>query len=397
MKEKSDIAQAEAPDYFKSYYAGAEYYCRIQDYNTCAEKLAHAIDLKSYDAGTLGNLRFLLERIGKSQTEVTRTNYYLNPFSLHAASFYRNALLSEQQFGEAINLINYHRNWELNIYDWYLIAQTKTRIEDLEKLSRWYVDRPTEVLKAASSDQQITKRPNSELPSKYIGYLLLNAGEPELASYWSKHGNEENLPYFDVKAISLLADIWEGKWDPVKWKAALDYASARKEFQNTLDKMYISYFHFVNGEQYLAGEYLEKMFPSLVTSTVVITRDNFRYVTYYNEVKKSIGDYRSALSVEHQLRQYMKTLPESPDRDVDFGIADAEFYALNNDKEKAMAILREAIIEKGWLPNAFWLWPPIDKDPFLKNLYEEPEFKALAEHVSKRLSALCFEQACVHR
>jgi hypothetical protein len=90
----------------------------------------------------------------------------------------------------------------------------------------------------------------------------------------------------------------------------------------------------------------------------------------------------------------METLPESPDRDVDFGIADAEFYALNNNTEKAMAILREAIMQKDWLPNAFWLWPPIEKDPFLKNLYEEPEFKTLAAHVSKRLATLCFEQGC---
>ncbi|RYG20216.1 MAG: hypothetical protein EOO07_05265, partial [Chitinophagaceae bacterium] len=126
MKEKSDIAQEEFPDYFKSYYAGAEYYCRIQNYDACAEKLTKTISLKSFDPGTLGNLRFLLDRVGQNQTEVSRINYYLNPFSLHAASFYRNALLSEQRFGDAIQLVNYHRFWEPDVHDWYLIAQTRT-------------------------------------------------------------------------------------------------------------------------------------------------------------------------------------------------------------------------------------------------------------------------------
>lgn len=389
MKEKSDIAQAEAPDYFKSYYAGAEYYCRIQDYDTCAQKLIKAISLKSFDAGTLGNLRFLLERINESQTEVTRINYYLNPFSLHAASFYRNALLSEQKFGEAIKLVNYHRHWEPNLYDWYLISQTKTRIEDLQELAKWYSSHDD-----WAKEKIFIHKPSNELPSKYIGYLLLDANQTQYARYWSENGSEENLPYFDVKIINLLADVWEGKWNAEKWKEALDYANARKEFQNTLDKMYIAYFLFINGQQNQAGEFLETIFPELVDPNFVISRDNFRYVVYYNEVKKSIGDHRQVLYIEHQLRRFIESMPENQARDVDFGIADAEFYALNNNKEKAMEILREAIIDEEWLPNAFWLWLPIERDPFLKTLYDDPEFKALAARVNQRIATLCFEREC---
>jgi hypothetical protein len=389
MKEKSDIAQAEAPEYFKSYYAGAEYYCRIQDYDTCAQKLIKAISLKSFDAGTLGNLRFLLERIKESQTEVTRINYYLNPFSLHAASFYRNALLSEQKFGEAIKLVNYHRHWEPNLYDWYLISQTKTHMEDMQELAKWYASHEAWSHKAIKRG-----RPDNELPSKYIGYLLLNANQTEYARYWSENGSEENLPYFDVKIIDLLADIWDGKWDSEKWKQAIDYANARKEFQNTLDKMYISYFHFINGQESQAGEFLEMIFPEFVDSNFVISRDNFRDVVYYNEVKKSIGDHRRVLYIEHQLRRFIESMPQNQSRDVDFGIADAEFYALNNNKEKAMEILREAIIDEGWLPNAFWLWLPIERNPFLKSLHGDPEFNTLANYVNKRLETLCFEKGC---
>lgn len=389
MKEKSDIAQAEAPDYFKSYYAGAEYYCRIQDYDTCAQKLIKAISLKSFDQGTLGNLRFLLERINVSQTEVTRINYYLNPFSLHAASFYRNTLLSEQKFGEAIKLVNYHRHWEPNLYDWYLISQTKTRLEDLQELAKWYADHETWAQKAISQG-----KPSGELPSKYIGYLLLNANQTKYARYWSENGSEENLPYFDVKIIDLLADVWEGRWSSERWQVALDYANARKEFQNTLDKMYIAYFHFINGQESQAGQFLEMIFPELMEPNFVISRDNFRYVVYYNEVKKSIGDHRRVLYIEHQLRRFIESMPENQPRDVDFGLADAEFYALNNNKEKAMEILHKAIIEEEWLPNAFWLWVPIERNPFLKSLHGNPEFNALAAHVNKRLAVLCFEKEC---
>lgn len=391
MKEKSDIAQAEAPEYFKSYYASAEYYCRIQDYDTCAQKLIKAISLKSFDSGTLGNLRFLLERIQVSQTEVTRINYYLNPFSLHAASFYRNTLLSEQKFGEAIKLVNYHRHWEPNLYDWYLISQTKTRMEDLQELAKWYASHESWSLNAIRQ-----QKPSGELPSKYTGYLLLNANKPDYARYWAENGSEENLPYFDVKIIDLLSDVWEGKWSSDNWKVALDYANARKEFQNTLDKMYIAYFHFINGQESQAGQFLEMIFPEFADSNFVISRDNFRYVVYYNEVKKAIGDHRRVLYIDHQLRRFIESMPQSQARDVDFGIADVEFYALNNNKEKAMEILRIAVMEEDWLPNAFWLWLPIERNPFLKSLYNEPEFKALAEQVNNRVSTLCFEQACMH-
>lgn len=389
MKEKSDIAQAEAPEYFKSYYASAEYYCRIQDYDTCAQKLIKAISLKSFDQGTLGNLRFLLERIKVSQTEVTRINYFLNPFSLHAASFYRNALLSEQKFGEAIKLVNYHRHWEPNLYDWYLISQTKTRMEDLQELAKWYASHESWLHEAIRQ-----RKPEGELPSKYTGYLLLNANQPEYARYWAENGSEENLPYFDVKIIDLLADVWEGKWSSENWKVALDYANARKEFQNTLDKVYIAYFHFINGQESQAGQFLEMIFPEFADSNFVISRDNFRYVVYYNEVKKAIGDHRRVLYIEHQLRRFIESMPQNQARDVDFGIADAEFYALNNNKEKAMEILRTAIMDEDWLPNAFWLWVPIERNPFLKSLHDDPEFNALAEHVNKRISALCFETKC---
>ena len=138
------------------------------------------------------------------------------------------------------------------------------------------------------------------------------------------------------------------------------------------------------------------IFPEFADSNFVISRDNFRYVVYYNEVKKAIGDHRRVLYIEHQLRRFIEAMPQNQARDVDFGIADAEFYALNNNKEKAMEILRTAIRDESWLPNAFWLWLPIERNPFLKSLYDDPEFKILAEQVNNRLSSLCFEQACTH-
>ena len=60
-----------------------------------------------------------------------------------------------------------------------------------------------------------------------------------------------------------------------------------------------------------------------------------------------------------------------------YGIADVEIYALQGNKQKALAALRQAI-DEGW--RASW-WYYLKQDPTLESLQDEPEFQAMVAEI----------------
>jgi tetratricopeptide (TPR) repeat protein len=60
-----------------------------------------------------------------------------------------------------------------------------------------------------------------------------------------------------------------------------------------------------------------------------------------------------------------------------YGITDVQIYALRDDKEEALAALRQAI-DQGW--RQFW-WYYLEHDPILQPLHNEPLFKAMKEEI----------------
>ena len=384
LKEYSIKSLLVNQQYFKAYHAYAEYFCRTQDYAACVEKLAVAMQYNPYDSGVLNLLRFtLVEAIRKPELDVTTKNYDLNPFVINAVPFHRNALLSQGKIHQAVELLAYHSEWEVAEKNWHVVGQTKTQYNELVEFSNWYMV------------QYSDNYSKFQLPSRYIGYMLLNSNQPELARYWIENGKEENLPYFDLRVTGMLSDLWQGQWDKTKWQDIHDFAMNRREFQNTLDKLAIAYFDYYARFYSESGRYIEELFPQFSEENFKITIDNFRYAVYYNEIKKQLGDHRRVIYIEHALRNFLKEQGSSLKRNVYFGIADVEFYALNGEEEKAVSLLEQVVEKQNWLPNAFWLWPPIEHNHFLKNLREYPEFKRLSEKMNKRLHGLCFEPACL--
>jgi hypothetical protein len=66
-----------------------------------------------------------------------------------------------------------------------------------------------------------------------------------------------------------------------------------------------------------------------------------------------------------------------------FGIADVQIYALQGDKQKALAALRQAI-DEGW--RAMW-WYYLKHDPNLESLHDEPEFQAMVAEIEADMAA----------
>jgi hypothetical protein len=89
---------------------------------------------------------------------------------------------------------------------------------------------------------------------------------------------------------------------------------------------------------------------------------------------------RADLLLDRSL-QHIQTLPR-----LGFGgfwIADVQIYALQGEKQKALAALRQAI-DEGW--RIFW-WYYLKYDPILESLHDEPEFQAMVAEIEADMAA----------
>ena len=82
-------------------------------------------------------------------------------------------------------------------------------------------------------------------------------------------------------------------------------------------------------------------------------------------------------------------------RGVDFGIADIEFYALNYNHDKALDLLEDAVYRQDWLPNALWLWPPLEGNQFLDSLHNNARLNAMVGHINSKSQSLCLDNCAL--
>lgn len=378
----SQAALERFPNFFKAKNARAEYYCRVQEYQLCMDYASSSWQSNPYDYSVFGTLRFSYERAGKDSLALTRHNYLLNPFIMNSVLFYRNDLLKNGDMLSASELIRHHARWSFLQNNWYVQAQKNVSDKQLAGFSHWL--------------RQKSKNDDSTEPfSRYLGYMLLNANRPNMARYWAENGIEENLPYFDLQVVNLWADLWGNEWHPKRWQKSYDYASQRREFQNALDKMYIAYFHLMDSNYVTAGQYIEEVFPGFLQDTIKVTPNNFRFLVYYNEVKKHIGDYRRVVSITHSLNQFAgQELTTEFIQNPYFGLSEAEFYALNGEQDRAIKVLQTALGAESWRPNAFWMWPPVSANRFFTSLNGDQRFALLTQSQQSKLHALCGDDGC---
>ena len=361
------------PNYFKSFHAKAEYYCRILDYEKCEPALIQAYKRKPFDYGIIGNVRFYLIEHNKSTLLLDRINHIVNPFSPGVYSFYRNSLLKTLALSNAEALAKNFSQWNSNHDNWYVISQTKADRDDVLRFSRWY-------------RQELSEKPLKRV-SKYNAYMLLNADFPVEAKALYKDGLE-NQPYFDLLIIELMADIWINQPNIQKWQLAKQKAEDRREFQNALDKLYLAYFDMYFDNKRGARGYIEEIFPELMSDEITITKDNFRFAVYFNETIKEIGDHRRSLSLDFALNNFLQKHPELK-RNASFGLADVEFYALTGRETQAAKKLIQAVEQDEWMPNAFWMWPPLDANPFLAAIRATAEYDQARLILKQRYSGVC--------
>lgn len=215
-----------------------------------------------------------------------------------------------------------------------------------------------------------------------------------MAKHWLNNGCDDIGAYLEIQTIDLLIDIWKGEPNQNKWHQIRSLAEDRKKFQDPVDKFRIAFFDYLLGYLQSSKNKLIDIHPSLGNSNLTITRDNFRLSVYYAEILKRQGDFKKASSINKKIRSYLQMSDEFANRGNDLGISDVEFYALNGDKDKAIERLHLAVNHQGWLPNSYWLWLPLNKNPFLKSLSQRQDFQSLNTDITQQLDELCFDRNC---
>lgn len=385
IEESKVQALKYSPKYYRTLLVAADSHCWVDEFDICSAGMAKSLRQRPFDSYSLDSLYWNLAARPDLQLKVAKQNYQLNPFYYDAFAAYRDVLLTTGSFHELSGLIHYHSQWS-DSRDWFVQAQSETRLDQLRVQASHYRQRFTQ------KNQQLYG--TELLPSRYIGYSLLNANQPELARFWARNGMERDLPFFDLRVIELMANIWQGDWQPLSWQVERAYVMERHKDQNSLDKLTIAYFDLQTGWLSKAAAVFEELAPSLLDKDVIIDSGNLRLFVYYSEIQKRNGNLKYASRAGAAIKAFLQARDPNSPRGIDFGIADAEYYALNNDRERALQQLERAVHQQAWLPNSLWLWPPLEQNMFLKSLRQEPRFKALVEDINRRLERVCFEAQC---
>lgn len=376
------------PDYYWAIYIQADKDCWLGLFETCHRGMRKTINYYPYAPKFLDALYWRVENSSTEKLELAKKNYIYNPFYSTAFSSYRNSLLYLSDFHSFSELAAYQSTWS-GPSDWFLQAQSSSSLDLLKKQSEYYNRTYSE-----HSSHSITEE--VLLPSKYIAYSLLNANKVDLAYFWSKNGAERDLPYFDIKLIPLLANIWSDNWNDLEWQALRSYVMDRKKSQNALDKLTIAYFDFYSGSEKKAEEVLLSIYPELKAGEGVINNGTIRLYIYYTEIQKRKENFAYVNKVAPLIEKYLEENINIK-RGIDFGISDVEYYALNNEKKKAISRLKDAIENDNWLPNSLWLWPPIQNNKLLRSIHNEKEVVRLSKVIEGKLDDLCFKKNCNER
>jgi tetratricopeptide (TPR) repeat protein len=166
---------------------------------------------------------------------------------------------------------------------------------------------------------------------------------------------------------------------------AVDFARGSLEnFPDNLAAQWILRNQALRSGRYAEARALyEEVSPQLLDEEapkIEILSDAISAIDLALVLSKTGEQERADLLLEHSLR-HIQTRPR-----LGYGgywIDDVRIYALQDEKQKALAALRQAI-DEGWRA---WWWYFLERDPNLESLRDEPEFQAMVEEVRADMAA----------
>lgn len=206
-----------------------------------------------------------------------------------------------------------------------------------------------------------------------LGALFLDLGSVEDAGYWLGRsleiGPEVRWPNVASGLLQLHRDD----------EAAFEFASSSfSRFPNNWPAAWILRNHAIRAGRYSDAVALyEKISPELLHDDPPEVANTGAYLDAINlalPLSRSGEEKRAETLLDRSLA-YIRT---NPRLGLDgYWIADVQIYALQGNRKKALAALREAI-DDGW--RTLW-WYYLERDPNLESLHGDPEFQGMLDEI----------------
>jgi TolB-like protein/Tfp pilus assembly protein PilF len=224
--------------------------------------------------------------------------------------------------------------------------------------------------------------PGSPMLSATVGWLFLDLGDLERAEYWIKRsialGPDGFIPNLAMQHLHLY------RGDPVAARESgrrafeTDHYWAYQNHSYRPDRLY----EMRAGRYAEARAVFEKIAPELLSEdSPEIGNTNYRAAIDLALILSKTGEQERADWLLEGSLQYIQRL--SRFGDDGYRIADAQIYALQGDKQKALSTLRQAI-DEGWRVN--WRFD-LEYDPLLESLHDEPEYQAMIAEIEADMAA----------
>jgi TolB-like protein len=210
-----------------------------------------------------------------------------------------------------------------------------------------------------------------------LGRLFLDLGDPHAAEYWIQRSIELNPDSrYTNLSVQLLHFYREDE-------SSLD--SARKAIAN-FPRMwpvlaFLRNHELREGRPAEARTLYERIRPALLSEdNPNVDYNNYEIAIDLALVLIRTGEQERADLLLDRSLEYIQTVPRLG---LGHWIADVQIYALQGEKKKALAALRQAI-DEGW--RAFW-WYFLKRNPNLESLHDEPEYQAMVEEIEADMAA----------
>jgi tetratricopeptide (TPR) repeat protein len=210
--------------------------------------------------------------------------------------------------------------------------------------------------------------------SAFFSWLFLDLGDLDRAEYWSERSIELAPESFFPNLAMELFHLYQGDLS-----VALEYGRRAFETEDPYAFQFSSFepirFHEMRAGRYLeARAAFEKIAPELLTDDPKVGV-NYGDAINLALVLSKTGEQKQADLLLDRSFQQIQTIPRLGF--YGYGIADVQIYALQGDKQKALAALRQAI-DEGW--RTLW-WYYLKRDLNLESLHDEPEYQAMVAEI----------------
>jgi tetratricopeptide (TPR) repeat protein len=225
----------------------------------------------------------------------------------------------------------------------------------------------------------VSRDPEQPAFATTLGVIYLDLGDPDKAEYWfersialrpERAGAEIEMSFLHLYRGDELAAVEQAR-------------KALAVFPRHQDALLVLRNHELSSGRYAEARTLfERNYPELLSDdNPRIGRMNWGAAVHLALILFKTGEMERANLLLEESLQHIQTKPRLGNNG--YVLFDVEIFALQGEKQKALAALRQAIDEGC---RRYW-WYNLKYEPDLVSLHDEPEFQAMVAEIEADMAA----------